>query len=116
VIEAKAADADRANLLAVTEILAGLVYDERMLRAILRGGEEMIESPVLQRWFLEREVSQLHDLILKKLGGRFAPVPEDVSAAVRVTQDKSRLEALLDAAYTCTDLDAFRLALAPPAA
>ena len=114
VIEARTTDTQRANLLAVTEILAGLRYDERMVETILRRGGTMIESPVLQRWFREREIATRQVVVLEALQGRFGPVPADVSAAVRTVEDEGRLKDLLRTAYTCDALDAFRAALTPP--
>ncbi len=76
----------------------------------------MIESPVLQKWFRERDVSTLQELVLEKLAARFGPLPADVSAEVRVVADTPRLKALLDAVYASASLDEFRTHLtAPPA-
>ncbi len=111
VIEAKSTDGKKANLLAVTEILSGLVHDERMLEAILRGGFGMIESPVLQRWMRESEVAACQSMLLGAIGRRFGAVPPDVSASVRLISDQPRLEALLDAAYASATVDDFRTAL-----
>jgi hypothetical protein len=67
----------------------------------------MIESPVLEKWFRQREAAVIQSVILKKVETRFGAVPPDVSAALRVVTDLSRLESLLDAAYGSGSLDAF---------
>jgi hypothetical protein len=115
VIEARTTGGTRANLLAVTEILGGLRYDERTLQAILRGGGKMIESPVLQRWLRESKAEALQGAVLKALASRFPPVPADVSATVRLIEDEDRLNTLIAAAYTADSLDAFRTHLTTPA-
>jgi hypothetical protein len=115
VIEANTTGGTRANLLAVTEILGGLRYDERTLQAILRRGGKMIESPVLQRWLRESKVEALQGVVLKTISTRFPPLPADVSAAVRLVEDEDRLQTLIDAAYTADSLAAFRTHLTTPA-
>ena len=114
VIEAKTSGGEQENLLNVTEVLAGLRFDKAMLRALFRRGTQMIESPVLQEWFAERDTKTYQGLILRKLEARFGPVPADVSAAVRVVTDQPRLETLLDSVYSSATLDDFRNALTPP--
>lgn len=114
-IETGSSGGERDNLLNAAHILAGLRFNVDMLRALFRRGGDMIESPVLQEWFAEREIKTLQGVVLKKLESRFGPVPADVSAAVRVVSDTTRLEALIDAVYGSDTLDAFRRAVAPPA-
>jgi hypothetical protein len=114
VIEAKTTGGEQKNLLAVTEILAGLRFDETMLETMFRGAKTMIESPILQKWLREGKVKTIQELILKKLEDRFHSVPNDVSAAVWLVTDQPNLESLLDCAYSCDSLDAFRQALTPP--
>ena len=119
IIEDKATGGERDNLLNATQILAGLRFDKAMLRAFFRRGGEMIESPVLQEWFAERDVKTRQSVALESLEARFgAPVPADVSAAVRVIHDEERLKQLVPLVYSSPTLDAFRRALAlsaPPA-
>jgi hypothetical protein len=77
----------------------------------------MIESPVLTKWFRQRDVETLQGVVLKKLESHFGgPVPPDVSATVRVLGDEGRLEALLDAVYASATLDEFCRTLAAPQA
>jgi hypothetical protein len=104
----------RRNLLGVTQILAGLRFDEKMLEAMFKAEGKMIESPVLTKWFRQRDIETLQGVVLAKLETRFGPVPTDVSAAVRVVTEQPRLESLLDSVYASPTLDAFRRVLTPP--
>ena len=74
----------------------------------------MIESPVLQEWFAERDIKTRKVIILEILQARFGPVPDDVSAAVRVIDDEARLKTVTAAASSCASLDEFRARLTPP--
>lgn len=106
----------RANLLGVTQILAGLRFNENMLEKLFRVEGKMIESPVLEKWFRQRDVATRQAVILESLEARFGvPVPVDVSAAVRVITDEERLKQLLPLVYSSDSLDEFRQALTPPA-
>jgi hypothetical protein len=116
VIEAKTSGGEQKNLLSITEILARLRFDEALLKTIFRRGGEMIESPLLDELFAEREIKTLQGVVLEKLENRFGAVPADVSAAVRVVTNQPRLKSLLDAAYSSATLDAFRQTLTPPQA
>ncbi|MBA4065369.1 MAG: hypothetical protein C0501_16985 [Isosphaera sp.] len=104
----------RGNLLGVTQILAGLRFDETMLETLFRVEGAMIESPVLEKWFRQRDVETRQAVILEVLDAKFGPVPPDVSAAVRVVKDEDRLKDINRVAVTCASLDAFRQALTPP--
>ncbi|AMV23002.1 hypothetical protein VT84_01230 [Gemmata sp. SH-PL17] len=112
VIETLPAPGRRANLLGVTQILAGLRFDEGMLEKLFRVEGKMIESPVLEKWFRQREIAAYHRAILEGLEVRFGTVPEDVSAAVRVVTDEMSVGEIRKASYVCTSLDDFRARLA----
>lgn len=101
-------------MLAVTEILAGLRFDEKMLEAMFRGAKTMIESPILQKWLREGEVKTLHKAILDELEVRFGSVPDDLSATIRLVQDPDRLTTAHKVSHTCDSIDTFRHALTPP--
>jgi hypothetical protein len=107
----------RENLLGVAQILAGLRWDKQRLQAIFAKEGKMIESPILQEWFHERDVATRQTVILESLEARFGgPVPPDVSAAIRVIADEERLKQLNRALLACATLDAFRQVLTPPQA
>jgi len=115
VIDLKSSGRERDNLLAVTEIIARLRFDATMLRSIFRRGNEMIESPLLDELFAERDVKTSQSILLRKLQRRFGSLPADVTAGIRVILDEPRLDALLDAAYAAPSLDEFRTILASTA-
>lgn len=115
VIEATTTGGMKANLLAVTEILGSLQYDDRVLKAILRGGGKMTDIPLLKRWLTESKVEGLQAAVLKAIATRFPPVPADVSATVKLVDDEDRLNDLIAAAYTADSLAAFRTHLTTPA-
>lgn len=112
VIEANTTGGEQDNLLNATEILAGLRFD----KALLRRGDQMIESPVLQEWFAERDIKTRQTIVLESLEERFGPVPADVSAGIRVVTDPVRLNNFVRLAYTCASLDEFRTHLTSPPA
>jgi hypothetical protein len=75
-----------------------------------------IESPLIQE-VVEEVVAQAvaqrgHKYTLRFLAARFGSVPPEIEVAVRAIQDESRLDALLDGAALCPDLEAFRQRLA----
>ena len=109
VIDERARPEEHDNLLAVTQVLAGLRYNDARLLALLGGKEAMIESPVLQELLAER----MHQVLLRILEVRFGLVPPDVEAALRAVMDDDRLQELVAVAASCPDLETFRQQLAP---
>jgi hypothetical protein len=107
-IEQQAPPAERANLLAIAQVLTEARFHNRVLTNLLGGAQIMIESPMIQELIAERTRQTLHWTILELLETRFGPVPAEVSAAVRVVQDQTALEALFKHAASCPDLDSFR--------
>jgi hypothetical protein len=103
---------EHENLLAVSQILAGLRYDDPRLFQILGGREAMIESPVLQQlkaeWTQEGAREAHRKDIIESLTARFGDEAENLAAKLDVIDDESRLKELVRAAATCPDLDAFR--------
>ena len=104
VIEAAAPEQERADLLAVTQLLARLRYNDPRLLELLGGRAAMIESPLLDELVAEARTADL----LRYLHGRFGPLPEELQAAVRSVEDSRRLDDLITAAAECDSLDAFR--------
>jgi hypothetical protein len=100
---------EHENLLAVTQVLASLRYDDPGLFQLLGGRKAMIESPVLQR--LLRETRQ--EDIVRVLVARFRIAAPDVEAELNSINDDDRLNELVDLAATCPDLDSFRKQLSP---
>lgn len=102
-IDRQAPEGERANLLAVTQVMAKLRYNQTQIFAILGGRKVMIESPLIQELVAER----LHKFILNALNRHFGDVPSDLQKKVESIQKEERLEKLLECAYKCTDLNAF---------
>jgi hypothetical protein len=103
---------EKANLAAVTQVLAAMRYNDPALLSILGGRKAMIESPVLIELLEERERETLHRVILALLTARFGPISEPLATRVRAEQSLDRLNELLCQAGLCPDLDAFRANLA----
>jgi hypothetical protein len=110
-IEQQAPPAERANLLAITQIFTEARFGQAAMLAILGGKKLMIESPMVQEILAENTQQTMHHSILRVLEKRLGPVPAEVSAAVRLTVDETALDALLDLAASCPDLDSFRAQL-----
>ena len=106
-IDRDAPASERENLLAVTQVLTRLRYNDPNLLIILGGEHAMIESPLLQEYLAKRS----HKHIAKVLQARFGPVPLDVTAALQAITAEGRLDDLDDLALRCPDLDAFRAGL-----
>jgi hypothetical protein len=98
---------ERGSLLAVTQILAKLRYNDPQLLTILGGREAMIESPLLQE--LAAEMKQEDILII--LSERFGAVSHETEAAIKETSDVETLQEMLRLAARCPDLAAFRAQL-----
>jgi hypothetical protein len=110
--------AEHGNLLAVTEVMVNLRYNDPGLLAIFGGKQMIIESPLIAELLHESRRDTHQGDMLGVLRGRFGNVPDDLAAQVRAIQDLDRLAALVVFAGSCRDLDAFRAALTsvpPPA-
>jgi hypothetical protein len=106
-IEREAHPKDRADLLAVTQVLAELVLPIPAVLDLFKGKESMIESPLLQRMRAET----LQDAILDLLKDRFGSVPQTVRTQLQAVLEEKRLKKLIIVGAKCRDLDAFREAL-----
>jgi hypothetical protein len=123
---------DRAGLMAVTQILAGLAFPDRNFLNLFGGPEMMIDSPVLdevkeilrkryEAEYLAKGLAEglaegarkaLQGAVIANLETRFGSVPAERVAPVQAIADEGRLKELLRLAVTCADLDAFTAALA----
>jgi hypothetical protein len=106
-IEREAHPKDRADLLAVSQVMTGLRFPDPALLRLLGGGEPMIESPLLRK--MRAETSQDHILALLK--DRFDSVPRNVTKQLREIIDEKKLRKLILLAAKCPDLQAFYEAL-----
>ena len=103
---------ERENLLAVTQILAGMRYNDSRLFQILGGREAMIESPVLQEFLAEQTREAIlrakRQSILQFLGARFGMDALSVRTALDAIRDGEKLDELTKQSATCEDLAAFK--------
>lgn len=107
-IDQQAPAEQRGNLLAVSQVLTRLRYnDEPDLLQIFGGSQAMIESPLIQ----ELVAQTRHKAIVEFLEARFGTVPLEVSRHLSKILDEQRLSSLIVEAARCTDLAAFQAAL-----
>jgi hypothetical protein len=108
-IEQHAAPDERANLLAVTQVLAHLRYNDPGLSTILGGAKAMIESPLIE----ELVSARVQEIVLAVLESRFGEVPRALAEEIRSVTDKDQLTKAARTAASCPDLEAFRKTLEP---
>jgi len=106
-IEQQAKPEEQANLLAVTQVMTSVRYNERNLLSILGGRTMIVETPLIQELLRD----ELQSAVLELLRAKYADVPEEVVARVRAIQDVQQLRQLNTQAGMCPDLDAFRTQL-----
>jgi len=126
-IEQQAPENERANLLAVTQILTQMRYNEKRLLDLLGGRQAMIESPLIQELLADREVvgtspilqellaeemlKQSKEYIAEELQDRFGTVSAEILTALQSLTDQPRLKELMKWASRCPDIAAFRARL-----
>ena len=115
-IDEEAPPEERENLLAVTQVLAGLRYNEVGLFQLLGGRDAMIESPVLQElkaeWTRDAAREAKRRTIVDFLVARFGPEAEEIATQLETIADDARLKELVKLAAVCSDLPSFRKELA----
>jgi hypothetical protein len=79
-----------------------------MLEVIFGGSQLMIESPLIQELFDERDVQTRREAILDFLTGRFGTVDAETKNALQALTDPQRVKELVKWAGQCPDLNAFR--------
>ena len=108
---------ERKNLLAVTQILAKLRYNDPQILKFLGGRNAMIESPLIDELLAENRhnvlVEARHKDILRFLKTRFGAVDDDLLIKVRAITDEQKLDDLLDEAALGPDLNTFQAKLGP---
>jgi hypothetical protein len=107
-IDQQSSGPERANLLAVSQVLTRLRYNDPGLLAIFGGSQVMIESPLIEEIVNRAKSEARHEDILRFLKGRFDSVPQEIITAVQLIVDNVKLEDLVDWAARCPNLDAFR--------
>jgi hypothetical protein len=102
---------DRAGLMAVTQILAGLAFPDKRFLDLFGGAQAMIESPVLDEVKEILRNRTLREAVVGALEARFGSVPAARLAGLNTVTNEARLRALLGVAATCLNVDAFVAAL-----
>jgi len=113
-IDAQAPPDTHDNLLAVTQVLTRLRYNEPQLLAIFGGRQAMIESPLIQEIMQETVVKTLQEAILQMLAARFGAVPPELTGRLNALHDEPLLRKLVRSAATCPDLKTFGEQLSTP--
>jgi hypothetical protein len=112
-IDREAGIGQRENLLAVTQFLAGLNYNDPKLFQILGGRKAMIESPIIKELVADGERAGQRRTILRVLVARFGPGAREMRFALNTITDDKKLDELTDLSATCPDLEAFKKLLPP---
>ncbi len=115
-IDRDAPPGELENMLAVTQVLAGLRYNDPKLFQILGGRKAMIESPVLrelkEEWTREATHEAEVRALMTVLVGRFGTKAEVLETELKTIDDDARLTELIKHAATCRSLGSFRKQLA----
>jgi hypothetical protein len=107
-IDEQALPDERANLLAVSQVLVQLRYNDPDLLAILGGERAMIESPLIKEIVAENTQKARQEAIVEFLHARFGAVPDAITEAISTVRAERKLKALIKHAAQCPDLEAFR--------
>ncbi len=100
---------EHENMLAVTQLLAGLRYNDPKLFQILGGRRAMIESPLLQELIAERTRETLITFLIARFGSK----AKSLETELETISDESRLQDLVKHAATCRTLNSFRKHISP---
>ena len=107
---------EKENLLAVTQVLAGLRYNDPNLFQMFGGRQAMIESPVLQElkaeWTREGAIEATRKDIARFLAARFRVDAKSLEAELKSVDD-DHLGNLVELAANCPNLESFRMQLSP---
>lgn len=103
------------NLLAVTQVMTNLRYNDSSLLVLLGGARTMIESPLIQeiveKASAKAAVEAKQEDIETGLRARFGSLPRKVTKAIRKVDDKRKLSELVALAAQCPDLKTFEAML-----
>ncbi|QEH32006.1 hypothetical protein OJF2_04750 [Aquisphaera giovannonii] len=114
-IDREAAPEEREGLLAVSQVLARLRYDDEGLFRLLGGEQTMLELPFLdklrEKWTREAAHDVLVRTIVNILATRFKTRAKSLEAELARIDEVKRLEALQTLAVTCESLKDFRAGL-----
>jgi predicted transposase YdaD len=99
--------AQRANLLAVTQVYAKLHFDKPEWLEILGGRKAMMQSPLIQEIVSESERTGQVKAILHLLQKKFGPAGPSISAGLAQVKEEEKLLGLLVHATNCASLQDF---------
>jgi hypothetical protein len=99
--------AQKANLLAVSQVFAKLHYDKPEWLEILGGRKAMIESPLIQEIVSESERAGQVKGTIHLLEQKFGAVGPNISAGLAQLKDEEKILRLLLDAATCKSLQRF---------
>jgi hypothetical protein len=102
---------ERENLLAVTQLLARLRYNDSRLFELFGGRQAMIESPVFQELKAEWTRETMCKDVVRFLTARFGAEAHQLETELNSVDD-DHLSNLVELAATCPDLESFRKHLA----
>ncbi|MFI5458520.1 MAG: hypothetical protein ACHRXM_24065 [Isosphaerales bacterium] len=100
---------EHENLLAVTQFLSRLRYNDARLFQILGGRRAMIESPLVD----ELKAEWTRETLINFLVARFGSKAQALETELKAIDDEARLQELVKHAATCRTLNSFRKQLAP---
>jgi hypothetical protein len=112
-IDRDAQRGQRENLLAVTQFLAKLNYNDPRLFQILGGRKAMIESPMVKELIADSKLAASRSILVNVLVGRFGPSARDLRSILDTITEQRRLEELARVSGTCPDLESFKKLLPP---
>jgi hypothetical protein len=98
------------NLLAVTQVMTKLRYNDPSLLSLLGGARIMIESPLIREIEAKAAAKAKQEDILTCLQARFGRISRRLASAIRAVDDKRRLKELIALAARSPDLEAFEAA------
>lgn len=97
----------RRELLAVTQTLLGLKYQDQKLFDLFGGVNAMIESPRIEQIVSQRERQGQQRFVEAVILARFGQLSDDARARLQGVQEEAKLEALNRFAAVCPSLEAF---------
>jgi hypothetical protein len=112
-IDRDAPRGERDNLLAVSQFLARLNYNDPRLFQVLGGRKAMIESPMLRELMAENTRKTMQGAVLAVLVERFGGKARAFRPALKAIEDDRQLTKLLGRAVKCSDLESFKKLLEP---
>ena len=95
---------EKENLLAVSQVLASIRYDDVNLLSLFGGEENMVEFPIIQRFVNKARQKD----IIQNLEVRFGEVPQDIISRIKRISKESRIDDLLRFTILCKNLGEFR--------